>query len=126
MAWKRSEVIVEHDDREESSFFPRRSALCSRRGYELQGRLPPLISTCGDTLSDGPVSSPSDTRYRFNVGRLPAGRERSRLAKDTENGGSLTAMYLLCAWREREGNSRRTSRSFATDKTILPRSFRDN
>jgi len=91
MAWKRSEVIVEHDDREESSFSLRRSALLAARLRELQGRLPPLISTCGDTLSGGPMSSPSNTRYRFSVGRLPAGRERSRLAKDTENGGSLMA-----------------------------------
>jgi len=50
---------------------------------------PPLvdINRRGDTLSAGPVTSPSDTCYRFSVDRQQG--EGSRLAKDTENGGSL-------------------------------------
>lgn len=81
-----------------------------------------LISTCGDTLSGGPVSSLSNTRYRFSVGRLPAGRERSRLAKDTKNGGNLTVNVSFARVDE---ESLRISQSLATD-AFLPRDFRNN
>lgn len=124
MAWKRNEVIVEHDDREESSFSPLRSRLRARgEAKSFRGAFL-LISTCGDTLSGGPVSSLSNTRYRFSVGRLPARRERSRLAKDTRNGGNLTVNVSFARVDE---ESLRISQSLATDGVIQPpRDFYDN
>jgi len=60
----------------------------SRERLERRGAPPPAdINRRGDTLSAGPVTSPSDTCYRFNVDRQQG--EGSRSAKDTENGGSL-------------------------------------
>jgi hypothetical protein len=61
----------------------------SRERLERWGAPSPTdINRRGDTLSAGPVTSPSDTCYRFKTVDCQQG-EGSRLAKDTENGGSL-------------------------------------
>lgn len=80
----------------------------------------------GDTLSGGPVSSPPNTRYRFNVGRLPGekGVDYPRILRTAE---LSRLMYLSRAWHKRRGKFAATTSQFlATDGTIFPRDFRDN
>lgn len=116
MAWKRNEVIVERDDGEESSFSPRRSAPC----WELQGRLPPDINLRRHTVWWSNVFT---VQHSLSVQRSPAGRERSRLAKDTENGGNLT---VNVSFARADEESLRISQSPATDGVILPGGLSNN